>query len=72
MTHHVGLETTTVWRDAVSTAAPAARADAVKASVSRIERLNEVTRKYGRPYLPGVSLDDSLTLQSEDWFTRWH
>jgi tagatose 1,6-diphosphate aldolase len=61
-----------VWRDAVSTPDPSARAEAVAASVSRIERLNEVTRRHGRPYLPGVTLAQSLELQPEDWFTSWH
>jgi len=61
-----------VWRDAVSTPDPDARAAAVAASVSRIERLNEVTRRYGRPYQPGVSLDDALGQLPEDWFASWH
>ena len=61
-----------VWRDAVSTVDPTARAEAVSASLSRIERLNSVTRKHGRPYLPGVSLDEALSSQAEDWFTSWH
>jgi tagatose 1,6-diphosphate aldolase len=57
-----------VWRDAVTTPDPEARAEAVAASLSRIERLNEVTRRHGRPYLPGVTLDEALELQPEDWF----
>lgn len=61
-----------VWRDAVSTPDPEARAKAVEDSLTRIDRLNEVTRKYGRPYRPGVSLEEALELQPEDWFTRWH
>jgi tagatose 1,6-diphosphate aldolase len=61
-----------VWRDAVSTVDPTARAEAVSASLSRIERLNSVTRKHGRPYLPGVSLDEALSSLTEDWFTSWH
>lgn len=61
-----------VWRDAVSTVDPQARAEAVAASVSRIERLNAVTRAHGRPYRPGVSLDEALDLQPDDWFTSWH
>jgi len=61
-----------VWRDAVSTPDPEARAKAVGDSLTRIDRLNEVTRKYGRPYRPGVSLEEALELQPEDWFTCWH
>lgn len=61
-----------VWRDAVTTVDPQARAEAVLASRARIERLNEATRKYGRPCLPGVALDDALTAMPENWFTGWH
>jgi tagatose 1,6-diphosphate aldolase len=61
-----------VWRDAVTTPDPGARAKAVEDTLSRIDRLNEVTRKYGRPYRPGVALDEALERQPEDWFTRWH
>jgi tagatose 1,6-diphosphate aldolase len=55
-----------VWRDAVTTVYPRERAGAVEASRSRIERLNEVTRRYGQPYRPGVSLDEALDRLSED------
>jgi tagatose 1,6-diphosphate aldolase len=61
-----------VWRDAVTTADPAQRADAVAASRSRIERLNEVTRRFGRPYRPGASLDEAVDRLPESWFASWH
>lgn len=61
-----------VWRDAVSTPDPTERADAVVASLSRIERLNDVTRKHGRAYRPGVTLEEAVAQQSEDWFATWH
>lgn len=40
--------------------------------VSRLDRLNEVTRRHGRPTGRGVSLDEALAQQPPDWFTRWH
>ncbi|HVH24996.1 MAG TPA: hypothetical protein VNA11_21325 [Pseudonocardia sp.] len=61
-----------VWRDAVSTPDPDRRARAVTASVARIDRLNETTRKHGRAFRPGVTLAQALDAQPEDWFTRWH
>ncbi len=61
-----------VWRDAVSTADPRARDGAMADVVARLDRLNEVTRRHGRPYRPGVSLDEALAQQPPDWFTRWH
>lgn len=61
-----------VWRDAVSTPNPTRRAEEVAASVARIDRLNEVTRKNGRAFVPGVTLDEALAAQAQDWFTRWH
>jgi tagatose 1,6-diphosphate aldolase len=61
-----------VWRDAVTTEDPAAREEAVRATRSRIERLNEVTRTYGRPYRPGVDLDEALAQLPEGWFNTWH
>ena len=61
-----------VWRDAVSTPDPERRVQAVTASVARIDRLNETTRKHGRAFRPGVTLAQALDAQPEDWFTRWH
>lgn len=61
-----------VWRDAVATPDPGQRAEAVATSVARIDRLNETTRKHGRAFRPGVTLDEALAQQPEDWFTRWH
>ena len=61
-----------IWHDAVSAVDPQARAEAVAAAVSRIERLNAVTREHGRPFWPGVSLDEALESQPEDWFISWH
>ena len=61
-----------IWHDAVSSLDPLARAEAVAAAVVRLERLNAVTREHGRPFWPGVSLDEALESQPEDWFTWWH
>lgn len=61
-----------VWRDGVQTADPAERARGVQESLSRIERLNEATRSGGKPYRPGVSLDQALQEQPEGWFRDWH
>ncbi len=61
-----------VWRDAVMTPDLEARARAVEETAGRIDRLNDVTRKHGRPFRPGVSLDDALDRQPQDWFMGWH
>ncbi len=61
-----------VWRDGVQRADPSDRARGVQESLTRIERLNEAARNGGKPYRPGLSLDQALQMQPEGWFHAWH
>ena len=61
-----------IWRDAVSTHDPAARAVAIAAARARLDELNAITRANGRPYLAAHSLPDVLGTMPDGWFTQWH
>lgn len=58
-----------LWREVV--AAPGAeRADAVAVMVERLERLNDVTRRHGRPALRAVAVEDAVTDLPEGWYAQ--
>ena len=61
-----------IWRDAVSTPDPAARAAAVSGARSRLDELNTITRANGRPYLAAHKLSDVIEAMPDGWFTSWH
>jgi len=61
-----------IWRDAVSTRDPGARAAAVKDARTRLDELNAVTRANGRPYLPAHELTDVVDAMPDGWFAQWH
>jgi tagatose 1,6-diphosphate aldolase len=61
-----------IWRDAVSTHEPTARAAAIQAARARLDELNAVTRANGRPYVPAHRLPDVLEAMPDGWFARWH
>jgi tagatose 1,6-diphosphate aldolase len=61
-----------IWRDAVSTPDPAARAAAVSGARARLDELNTITRANGRPYLAAHKLSDVIEAMPDGWFTSWH
>jgi tagatose 1,6-diphosphate aldolase len=61
-----------IWRDAVSTHEPGARAVAVTQARARLDELNTITRANGRPYLAAHSLPEVIGMMPDDWFARWH
>lgn len=61
-----------IWRDAVSTHEPSARAAAIQAARARLDELNAITRANGRPYIPAHTLPDAVETMPDDWFTQWH
>jgi tagatose 1,6-diphosphate aldolase len=61
-----------IWRDAVSTHDPDARAAAVVGARARLDELNAVTRANGRPYQAARSLPEVIETMSDGWFEKWH
>ena len=61
-----------IWRDAVSTHDPAARAAGVAEARSRLDELNTITRANGRPYVVSHTLPDVIDAMRDGWFTSWH
>ncbi|MEV1238914.1 tagatose 1,6-diphosphate aldolase [Nonomuraea sp. NPDC050022] len=61
-----------IWRDAVSTHDPAAREEATAAARARLEELNEVTRRYGRPFTPARPLDVVVKELPSEWYRSWN
>jgi tagatose 1,6-diphosphate aldolase len=57
-----------IWRDAVSTHDPAAREQAIAAARERLEELNAVTRRYGRPFTPAWPLDVVVKELPAEWY----
>lgn len=61
-----------IWRDAVSTHDPATRTNAIAEARGRLDELNALTRKHGRPFTPSVSVDDALVALPQGWHESWH
>jgi tagatose-1,6-bisphosphate aldolase len=61
-----------IWRDAVSTRDPAARAAAVSGARARLDELNSITRANGRPYLAAHELSGVIDTMPDGWFASWH
>lgn len=61
-----------IWRDAVSTHDPDARAEAIQMARGRLDQLNEVTRAHGRPFRPARPLDEVVAAMPDGWFASWH
>jgi tagatose 1,6-diphosphate aldolase len=61
-----------IWRDAVSTHDARRRVVAVEEARDRLERLNRITRRCGRPYHPTQPLDDVLKALPPEWYRDWH
>ncbi len=61
-----------IWRDAVSTHDPDARAAAVLGARARLDELNAITRANGRPYKAEHSLSEVIETMSDGWFEKWH
>jgi tagatose 1,6-diphosphate aldolase len=61
-----------IWRDAVSTRDPEARATAVLDARARLDELNAITRANGRPYVAARELADVIDTMPDGWFTGWH
>jgi tagatose 1,6-diphosphate aldolase len=60
-----------IWRDAVSTHEPAARAAAIDAAVARLAELNAITRANGRPFDPAASMAAVLAALPPEWYRDW-
>lgn len=56
-----------LWRDVVAADGPG-RAEAVAAMVRRLERLNDVTRRHGRPVPLGLTVDEAVAALPEAWY----
>lgn len=61
-----------IWRDAVSTLDPGARASAVADARARLDELNTITRANGRPYIAARELTDVIDAMPDGWFADWH
>jgi tagatose 1,6-diphosphate aldolase len=61
-----------IWRDAVSTHDADRREAAVAEARDRLEKLNRITRQYGRPYHPTQPLDDVIKALPPEWYRTWH
>jgi tagatose 1,6-diphosphate aldolase len=61
-----------IWRDAVSTRDPGARASAIAGARARLEELNIITRANGRPYIAARALTDVIDTMPDGWFAEWH
>ena len=60
-----------IWRDAVSTHDPAAREAAIAEARGRLDELNHITRRYGRPFLPTKPLDEVIKELPAGWYRGW-
>jgi tagatose 1,6-diphosphate aldolase len=60
-----------IWRDAVLTHDPTAREAAIAESRARLDELNQITRRYGRPYFPTKALDEVIKELPSDWYRGW-
>lgn len=60
-----------IWRDAVSTHDPAAREAAIAEARGRLDELNHITRRHGRPYFPTKPLDEVIKELPADWYRGW-
>lgn len=60
-----------IWRDAVSTHDPAAREAAIAEARGRLDELNRITRRHGRPYFPTKPLDEVVKELPADWYRGW-
>ena len=61
-----------IWRDALLTHDPAKRDGAIAEIKHRFDRLNELTRRGGRPVHAARPLDDVLGDVAEEWYQQWH
>ena len=61
-----------IWRDALLTHDPAKRDGAIAEIKHRFDRLNELTRRGGRPVPAALPLDDVLGDVAEEWYQQWH
>ena len=61
-----------IWRDAITQHAPVARANAIAEARGRLDELNEVTRKYGRPFCAVKPLNEVLVELPAEWYRDWH
>ena len=58
-----------IWRDAITQHEPDARADAIAEARGRLDELNAVTRKYGRPFCAIRPLDEVLIASCQlEWY----
>jgi len=58
-----------LWREAVA-ARPLDRDAAVATMIRRLQRLNDLTRRHGRPAIRNVALQTALAHLPEAWFAR--
>jgi tagatose 1,6-diphosphate aldolase len=61
-----------IWRDAITQHDPVARAKAIAEARRRLDELNEVTRKYGRPFCAVKPLNEVLAELPAEWYREWH
>jgi tagatose-1,6-bisphosphate aldolase len=61
-----------IWRDAITQHEPKARAKAIAEAQGRLDELNQLTRKYGRPFRADKPLDQVLNELPAEWYRDWH
>lgn len=58
-----------IWAEAM-TLDPQKQEDGIKIAINRLNKLTAITRAYGRPFLPQLSLDETIQALPIDWYKR--